>query len=114
MASLPRLTRLDSQNTPKLTLPRGDQELLVAFRRADPAFGQPQHRPALRGQPGADARADLLVQGGIAHHPALADARLADLELRLDQGDEHGPRLGNCECRWQHRLEADEARIAHD
>lgn len=62
---------------------------MVALGAEDMAFGEAEHPPAGQAvEPGGDLPTDLVVQGRVAHHAALADARLADLELRLDQGDQ--------------------------
>ena len=79
----------------------------------DRAFGDAQHPPAGQAaDPGADAVADFLVQFRLAHHAALADPALADLELGLDQRDQAGAGPGQRQGRRQHHLEADETGIA--
>ncbi len=45
-------------------------------------------QPGCAIEPGGDAFADLAMERGVAHHAAFADAARADLELRLDEGDE--------------------------
>ena len=42
------------------------------------------------GDPGGGALADLVMDGGIAHHPAFADVLAAGLELRLHERHELG------------------------
>ena len=54
------------------------------------------------------------VDGGIAHHPALADLAPPGLELRLDQRDQHRARSSQVERRIEHLGEADEAGVADD
>ena len=64
----------------------------------DRALGDAEHRPA--GLAASQARmrvAHFLMQRRVAHHAALADALRADLELRLDQRDQRGARLGERE-----------------
>ena len=64
----------------------GDQELAVAFRAGDRAFGDAQHAPARqRSPPGMDALAHRRVNRGVAHHALAADGVRPSLELRLDQ-----------------------------
>src|SRR5205085_861317 len=67
-----------------------------------------------RAEPGFDASADLVVERRVADDAALADAPLADLELRLDERDEVGAVRGEREGGGEHGLEADEARVAND
>src|SRR5882724_3056606 len=93
----------------------GDQELAVAVGAGDRTLGDADHGPAgLTAEPRGNARADFLVQIGVADNAALADLRGADFELRLDQGDEAGRGRGQRERRRQYHFEADEAGIADD
>src|SRR3546814_12198484 len=74
---------------------RADQEFRVALRALDRAFDDAEDPPSRKaGEPGRDRLADLPVKLRVAHHAALADPALADLELRLDQGDEMRPGAG--------------------
>src|SRR5882724_1498612 len=93
----------------------GDQELAVAVGAGNRTLGDADHGPTgLTAEPGGNAGADFLVQIGVADDAALADLRGADLELRLDQGDEAGRGRHQRERRRQYDFEADEAGVADD
>ena len=63
-----------------------EQEFPVALRTEDRALNDADHCPTrLRSDPGGGALADLVMDGGIAHHPAFADVLAAGLELRFDE-----------------------------
>ena len=51
---------------------------------------------------------------GLAHHPAAADARAADLELRLDHRERVVARRGAREHGGQHLAQGDEGDVEHD
>src|SRR5262249_10531991 len=70
------------------TAPSRDQEFDIAFCASDRALNHAQDTPAGPAlQPFRHSATSVLAQGGVAYDPALADARVADLELRLDEGD---------------------------
>ena len=94
---------------------RVEQEFPVAFWAEDRALDEANYRPArLPRNPGGSALADLVMDGGIADHPAFADLLAAGLELRLDERHERGFFGGECQRRRQYLREPNEARIAGD
>src|SRR5215467_7293142 len=68
----------------------------------------------LRAEPGDDPVADLAAKFGIADDTALPHSSLADLELRLDERHQSRALRRQSKRHRQHRLEADEARVAND
>jgi hypothetical protein len=54
------------------------------------------------------------VDGRVADHAALADLGTLRLELRLDQRDQAGARLGETERRIENLGQSDEAGVADD
>src|SRR6478672_11206297 len=90
------------------------QEFHIALGPGDRAPGNTEHNPAPRFNPDFGLGAYALVHRGIADDSALPYLRASSLELRLDQGDEHGPPSCNLQRRLEHFREADEARVAND
>src|SRR5687768_1265106 len=94
---------------------RPKQKLPVAVAAGDRRGEQAGDTPALlAGDPSGDAFGGLLRNRQVADDPALADERPADLELRLDQKNAPGIRLGQSEGRRQSQSQRDEAEVRHD
>ncbi len=93
----------------------GHQEFTVSLGSLDRAVGEAHHPPPGQTvEPGRDAFADFVMQFGVAHDAAPADAPLADLELRFDQGNQAGVRRGEAQRRRQNGLQPDKTGVAHD
>src|SRR5688572_7619083 len=75
-----------------------EQKFLVAVAAGDRRGEEAGNTPAMSaGDPSGDALGRLLRHHQIADDAALADERAADLELRLDQENAPGVRLGQSE-----------------
>src|SRR5205085_8501105 len=69
---------------PQLNLRRAEQELDIALGPRDRARLDADHGPSLAFNPCLCLGADALMDGGIAHHPALPHPLASRLEPRLD------------------------------
>src|SRR5687767_5922711 len=103
---------IDSMVTISAIPARPKQKFLVAVAAGDRRGEEAGDTPAMSArQPGGDAFGRLLRGGQVADDAALADKRAADLELRLDQENAPGVRLGQGEGRRQSEFQRDEAEV---
>src|SRR5262245_59067473 len=100
---------------PSAVIDRSEQEFLVTGAAADRRRDDVEHAPTdLSTKPIADELDRALLLGGRTHDAALADGGASHLELRLDQGNEPGPRARQGQRRRQRLGEGNEADIGDD